>query len=238
MAGECLHLVLEGGDDWRTPLQQVFNKKLGPSWNFLVMELQSGVAHFHVLKPETKPVKTYLECAVLWLTALYDDNASSASAPPKPKTIKKVVKKLATDKAAAGTTDGKAASKTGKVSRKKVAASITTAPALAAAASPDTKAGNDASACTLPSKKDMDAKLRNSLTNGTGAAGNDSSCTNGDGSGDSGVSVVDSDSEKSPKNKKATDFDEQDSTSPSQERVDTASGEYSTAQSKSNPQLK
>ncbi|EJW76923.1 hypothetical protein WUBG_12167, partial [Wuchereria bancrofti] len=41
LASEYLHLVLEGGDNWKSPLQKVFNEKLGINWCFLVMELQS-----------------------------------------------------------------------------------------------------------------------------------------------------------------------------------------------------
>lgn len=241
LAGECLHLVLEGGDDWRTPLQQVFNKNLGNSWCFLVMELRSGIAHFHVLRPQTVPTKSQTECAVLWLTELKDSARTSPPPPPppKPKIVKKVVKKSSTDKGVAGADGKTTTSKTTKtitgqrVVRKKVTASITATAAVTT--NGDTKTGNDV---PVPSKKAVLSKNQNSLTNGTAATtktgGGGDACTNGDGSGDSGVSIVDSDPEKSPKSKKPNDFDEDDRIS-SLERADSATGEFITPRSTPDP---
>ncbi|EJW76924.1 hypothetical protein WUBG_12169, partial [Wuchereria bancrofti] len=71
LASEYLHLVLEGGDNWKSPLQKVFNEKLGINWCFLVMELQSGIAQFHMLHAQTKPTKSYSDCIILWLSEVW-----------------------------------------------------------------------------------------------------------------------------------------------------------------------
>ncbi|MCP9260001.1 hypothetical protein DINM_003390 [Dirofilaria immitis] len=129
LASEYLHLVLEGGDDWRTPLQKVFNEKLGINWCFLVMELQSGAAHFHI-----------------------------------------------------------------------VAISSTTIPTAVGVPNDDTKSEN----IPVNNKKTVVSKGRNSLMNGMDGE----NYINGDGSADSGISLLDSDTEKSSKCMKSHELSE------------------------------
>lgn len=208
LASEYLHLVLEGGDDWRTPLQKVFNEKLGVNWCFLVMELQLGTAQFHTLHAQTKPIKSYAECTILWLSELKQIPASQTSL--KPKTNKKIVKKSFVDK---GITETEANGKTTttktiknsngqKIARKKLAAVVTTVSSTTIGVTDDdTETGNDIS---VNSKKTVISKARNSLTNSM----NGENYINGDGSADSGVSLVDSDTEKSSKCTKGNELDE------------------------------
>uniref|UniRef100_A0A915Q4K2 Uncharacterized protein n=1 Tax=Setaria digitata TaxID=48799 RepID=A0A915Q4K2_9BILA len=208
LASEYLHLVLGSGDDWRTPLQKVFNEKLATNWCFLVLELQSGVPHFHLLHAQTKAVKSYTECAILWLSEMKQPQVPQPT--PKPKIVKKIVKKSVVDKNIAETeTNGKTvAIKTTKISngqktvRKKLSASLSTTTATAVAViDSDMKAGNDVS---FSNKKTVPSKARNSLTNAVGSE----NYVNGDGSADSGVSVVDSDTEKSSRCMRDNEFDE------------------------------
>lgn len=192
-------MVLEGGDDWRTPVQKAFNKLLNPDWCFLVMELRAGTAHFHILRAQTKPLKALAECTILWLTPLITE------IPPKPKIVKKVVKKVSVDKEKNGLTNGTTTtttktSKPGtstKVVRKKVST-----------ANGDIK--GEAKKTTLTKTKAIASEANN-----------------GEGSGDSGVSVVDSDNEKSPKQNGTTSFD--DGYKPVlTERADSSAGDFVT----------
>uniref|UniRef100_A0AAF5Q050 Uncharacterized protein n=1 Tax=Wuchereria bancrofti TaxID=6293 RepID=A0AAF5Q050_WUCBA len=209
LASEYLHLVLEGGDNWKSPLQKVFNEKLGINWCFLVMELQSGIAQFHMLHAQTKPTKSYSDCIILWLSEV--KQAPAWQSLPKPKS-KKIVKKSFVDKSIADTeTNGKTTivkatknSNGQKIVRKKLAAAVAIAPlTTVGVADNDTKTGNDIS---VNIKKIVVSKERNSLTN----SGSDENYINGNGSADSGVSLVDSDIEKSPKCAKNNKLDEQE----------------------------
>ncbi|CAG9539181.1 unnamed protein product [Cercopithifilaria johnstoni] len=215
LASEYLHLVLEGGDDWRTPLQKVFNKKLGINWCFLVMELQSDTIHFYTLHAQTKPIKNYAECTTLWLSEL--EQISTSQALSKPKTNKKIVKKSMVEKNAIDTeVNGKiSATKTikngngQKIVRKKLAAAILAiSPTTIPVTDDTTKTGNDSS---VNSKKTVTSKARNSLTNNM----NGENYINGDGSADSGISLVDSDTEKSSKCTKGTALAEHERIIPS-----------------------
>ncbi|VDO41960.1 unnamed protein product [Onchocerca flexuosa] len=218
LAGEYLHLVLKGGDDWRTPLQKVFNEKLAVNWCFLVMELQSDVAHFYILNSQVKPIKSYAEYTILWLSELKQAPPTPQSLP-KPKTTKKVVKKSLTNTETNGkTTATKTIKNTNGTVRKKLAPSLT-ATAAVGVSDDDTKIGNNIS---INNKKTVVSKARNPLMNGM----NDENCINGDGSADSrvcdgsadsgvcdgsadsGVSLVDSDTEKSLKCVKDNEFEE------------------------------
>lgn len=192
LSGECLHMILEGGKDWRTPLQQVFNKKLGSEWCFLVMELCAGNAHFHLLKPETTGITGASECSVLWVVQVITD------APQKPKVTKKVVKK-----SSAGT----------KVVRKKASASVTTA------ATGDEKENNNETVPKKTAPVKIHSVTNGDTTENSGISGETTveSGINGEVSGDSGVSVVDSDNEKSLNNSKT----ELISDHPSFDRTDT-----------------
>ncbi|KAM3721190.1 F-box only protein [Dirofilaria immitis] len=202
LASEYLHLVLEGGDDWRTPLQKVFNEKLGINWCFLVMELQSGAAHFHVLHAQMKPIKSYAECTILWLSEL--KQAPTLQPLLKPKTNKKIVKKLSMDTEANGkitvmrTTKNSNGQKT--VRKKIVAISSTTIPTAVGVPNDDTKSEN----IPVNNKKTVVSKGRNSLMNGMDGE----NYINGDGSADSGISLLDSDTEKSSKCMKSHELSE------------------------------
>lgn len=175
------------------------------------MELQSGTIHFHTLHAQTKPIKNYAECTILWLSEL--KQISTSQTLSKPKTSKKVIKKSLMEKSISDTeVSGKTASvKTTKNNngqkpvRKKVATTITTVPSTATPiTNNDTKTGNDISG---NSKKMIISKVRNSLTNDV----NSENYTNGDGSADSGISLVDSDTEKSSKCTKKNELAEPES---------------------------
>ncbi|VBB29594.1 unnamed protein product [Acanthocheilonema viteae] len=237
LASEYLHLVLEDGDNWRTPLQKVFNEKLGVNWCFLVMELQSSTIHFHTLHAQTKPIKNYAESIILWLTEL--KQISTPQILPKPKTNKKIVKKSLVDKSIIDTeVNGKAtAMKTiknsngQKIVRKKPAAAIpTTVPSTThPVTDEDTKTGNDNS---VNNKKTVISRGRNSLINNM----NGKNYVNGDGSADSGISLVDSDTEKSSKYAKGNELAKQESMMKQTESMN--STEFATSMSTSKTNLK
>ncbi|VDK63907.1 unnamed protein product, partial [Onchocerca ochengi] len=209
LASEYLHLVLKGGDDWRTPLQKVFNEKLAANWCFLVMELQSDVAHFYIMNSQVKPIKSYAEDTILWLSELKQTPPTPQSLP-KPKITKKVVKKSLTNPEANGkTTATKTIKNSNGIVRKKLVPSLT-ATAAVGVSDDDTKTGSNIS---INNKKTVVSKARNPLMNGM----NGENHINGDGSADpevcdgsadSGVSLVDSDTEKSLKCMKDNESDE------------------------------
>uniref|UniRef100_A0A0R3RGJ1 Ras-GEF domain-containing protein n=1 Tax=Elaeophora elaphi TaxID=1147741 RepID=A0A0R3RGJ1_9BILA len=213
LSSEYLHLVLKGGDDWRTPLQKVFNEKLGVNWYFLVMELQTSTVHFHTLHAQTKPIKSYAECTALWFSELKQISISPTL--PKSKMSKKIVKKsLAEKNIADAEVNGKATTtKTTKnnngqkIIRKKpatAAVSATVSPTATGITEDDTKIRNDSS---VNGKKMVSPKAQSPLMNQM----NGENYINGDGSADSGVSLVDSDTEKSSKcTKGSSEPDEQD----------------------------
>ncbi|VDM43480.1 unnamed protein product [Toxocara canis] len=189
-AGESLHLVLAGGNDWRTPIQQLFNKNSGSEWAILVLELQSGSAHFEILTPNTKCTQKHIENTVLWLMPL------CMEPPAKPRLVKKVLVKKSpeTSTASSGNSTKTIKTSTGtKIIRKKIA----------------TKDGVIALNGDLKEKSSLESS--GTAMKATGSSSNEKTTksrelakkaekANGDGSSvDSGISLADSDNEKSQK---------------------------------------
>lgn len=163
------------------------------------MELRSDTIHFHTLHAQTEPIKNYTECTILWLSEL--KKVSVTQTLTKLKTNKKIVKKSVTERNATDTEadDKTTAVKTTKNSnaqkivRKKIATStVTVPPTTIPVKDDDTKSRSDS---VVNSKKTLTSKTQNLLSNNT----RDENYVNGDGSADSGISLVDSDTEKSSK---------------------------------------
>lgn len=184
-AGDTIHLVLAEGTDWHTPIQQLFNKHVGADWAVLVLELQSGSARFYVLSPHTKCTPKRIDSTVLWLVPLCTEP------PAKPKLIKKVLVKKSPEKTPGPSGSTKITkSPTGtKIVRKKVVTKdgVTTVNSDVKEKSPAENNGVTKKASVEKSTKSRETAKKTERANG-------------DGSGvDSGISLADSDNEKSQK---------------------------------------
>ncbi|VDK47552.1 unnamed protein product [Anisakis simplex] len=92
-AAETVHLVVAGGNDWCTPIQRVFNKTHdSAAWALLVLELRSGNAHFEILSRNSKPATKSNESTILWLLPI------CMEPPQKPRTVKKILVKKSPEK--------------------------------------------------------------------------------------------------------------------------------------------
>ncbi|VDN53283.1 unnamed protein product [Dracunculus medinensis] len=178
LAGETIHLVLEGGNNWQAPIQEAFNTKIGPTWSFVVLELYNGVAKFHHFTPCSESTDLWMDCVVLWIVPLTKEGT-----PMKNKVVKRVVKKSSPEKVLNGTTTPTATKPPAgpKVIRKKAMA-FTNISAV------NTTNAYPTSAEAKKSTSEKFLKSRESVFH-----------NNGDGSTDSGVSLTDSDNEKSQK---------------------------------------
>ncbi|VDM91777.1 unnamed protein product [Litomosoides sigmodontis] len=189
------------------------------------MELRSDTIHFHTLHAQTEPIKNYTEYTILWLSEL--KNMTVAQTLPKLKTSKKIVKKSVVERK---TTDTEADDKTTAVKtlknsngqktvRKKIATSTVTVPptTIPRKDDDDAKSGSDCVVVVVNTKKTVTSKTRNLVSNNTNGA----NYVNGDGSADSGtslvdcfadsgISLVDSDTEKSSKCTNGNELDEQE----------------------------
>lgn len=185
-AADTIHLVLEGGDDWRSPIQKYFNKAIGTEWCFVAIELQENTSTISIFSPQTKGVKNLTEKSSVWLAPISTAPACIDS-PPKPKVIKKTTVKKTSDKSAATTTTKVTKSSSGtKIIRKKIipkdSQSLTNGEVKEKQLNGVKKIGPD------KITKTNDESLKNDSTNGEASGA------------DSGISIADSDNEKSQKN--------------------------------------
>lgn len=44
-----IEIALEGGNDWISPLTQLFHNIFQSKWTFLVAEVENSIASFHVM---------------------------------------------------------------------------------------------------------------------------------------------------------------------------------------------
>lgn len=195
ISADTIHLVLEGGDDWHCPLQRYFNKAIGTEWCFVAIELQDNTPSISVFSSQSKGIKRLADKSSVWLAPVTAPQCTDLT--PKPKTIKKPAVKKSSDKSAAIMTTKVTKSSSGtKIVRKKIIS-------------------KDSSTLTNGDVKEKQMNISKKISPDKITKPNDDSLkgevNNGEGSGaDSGVSVADSDNERSQKN---------ESTSPAENSV-------------------